>query len=265
MVRINLLVFVAVLLCFNFNIGKFVGTKLGLTASHKATLKDTYYTGYVLAASWAKTTCAMKTCNPNLNIPNNIFNLHGLWPTDLENNNSPADCYYSSLNLPSLSADVQNIVKTYWNSLYGPMESFVGHEWSKHGTCMNFKLANLANVPLNLKALVQNGVNAFNQASDIPREETFIRMSAALSQTYNFYSALASKGIYPGSSLILLEDVQNALKTYFKVSKVNVYCGKTGARTMNISEVRICLSNDFIPVDCPNDTVGCPKQFYYTN
>lgn len=276
MAKINLLVSLVVLLCLSSCLCKYRSSKdqqnsqkAKMFSSQKIQGKNdlagSSYNGYVLATSWAKTTCNIKTCNPNLNIPDNVFNLHGLWPTDLTVDESPADCYSSTLNLQYLSADVQNLVKTYWNSLYGAMQGFVGHEWSKHGTCMIFKQANLANVPANLRAFVQIGVSAFNQPNDIPRQESYIRMSVGLSQTYNVYNVLAAKGINPNNEIKQLQEVQAALKSYFKVNNVGVYCGKTRDGSMNLSEIRICLDNDFKPVNCPKDKVGCPSQFFYRN
>lgn len=280
----QLTVIVAVLLCLGVGLSRHVqseevsvfGQKSNKRSSSrkyspvKASKLDTnlgasFYNGYVLATSWPKTTCAMKTCNPNLNLPGNVFNLHGLWPTDLSTDQSPSDCASDRLNLRSLSADVQRLVATYWNSLYGSMEGFVNHEWTKHGTCMNFMQANLASVPGNLISVVQIGINAFNQANSIARQESYIRMSVALSQTYNIYNALASKGIIPGNKLYNVSDIQNAIRSYFGVSNINVYCGRTNDGTQNISEVRICLNNDFKVVSCPKDKSGCPNQAYYRN
>lgn len=221
------------------------------------------YNGYLLTTKWAKTACLKETCNQGLALPNNFFNLHGLWPECRGSKSCPFFCYQSSLHLTDLSSSTISLLNTYWNTLYSLQSEFISHEWKKHGTCMNFAKVNLAKVNPKFKALVQNGIQAYNESNDIRRQESYIQMAIALSQVYNVYEALASQGITPGDELLERDKVINVIKTYFKVSKISLSCVKAKDGSQNISEIGICLDNEFNPTSCFEDETECPPTFYY--
>eukprot|EP00760_Papus_ankaliazontas_P003083 PhM_4_TR11412/c0_g1_i1/m.19962/K01166/E3.1.27.1; ribonuclease T2 len=62
------------------------------------------------------------------------YTIHGLWP-QFSKSSWPEYCSKENFN-PSAVSNISSILRTFWPSCKGASENhFLGHEWTKHGTC----------------------------------------------------------------------------------------------------------------------------------
>lgn len=224
---------------------------------------DIEYDGYVLATSWANTKCEERTCNSNLNLPKDFFNLHGLWPTNFKQKDSPRECSESNFILSSMPTDVQKWVESYWNSLYGPLHSLVSHEWRSHGTCMNFAHPQPSLLHPAAKPIIEDLQTTNSGNVELLKQAAYIRLSVKLSTSHNIYKALESQKILPGSNSFKSFEIQTALKKHFNISKLEIICQTSKENLSLLQEVRLCLDTNFHVIDCQRDKLACAGQVYY--
>lgn len=97
------------------------------------------YTYFAFEREWPGTVCKTNKCTPQYmgNFDSKNFNLHGLWPSGLESNvcSYPQDCDNTHFSFSNISSSTQNYMNTYWVGLYSNTQTFLDHEWTKHGTC----------------------------------------------------------------------------------------------------------------------------------
>jgi len=193
-----------------------------------------------------------------------FFNLHGLWPNDYEDfRNSPYTCTDTTADINKYSADVQTLVKSFWNSMYSSQNDFLNHEWTKHGTCWTPEPLNYDNVPTEIKGTLVNALSAFKKSED-DKQAAYIQMSISLAQKYNVFNALAASGILPNNQRrVNKTDLDMAFTSYYKVNKYQVICQKDKNGQSMLYEVRICLDLDYRVVNCKELRNECPAQFVY--
>lgn len=223
----------------------------------------TEYDTLVIATEWSGSVCQIKSCNAGRPANTNFFNVHGLWPNVLANfSQTPFDCNDSTVSISSLPMDVQTSLKYYWNSLYTPAESFLNHEWGKHGTCWNPKPDNFDKVPEDLKTIVSQSQGCMSD--ELNHQISYIKTSIAVAQKYNVFAALASQGILPNSQRIIHKDeFLKAMLNSLKVSKYEVICQRNKSGVSLLYEVRICLDKNYNPMDCFALKYNCPLQWVY--
>jgi len=223
----------------------------------------TDYDTLVIATEWSGSVCIAKKCNANRPVNKNFFNLHGLWPNVKDDfSKTPFDCKNSRITISSLPQSIQSSLAYNWNQLYGAADGFLNHEWQKHGSCWNPLVDNMSGVPSELKKVVTDSQNCMR--NDQLHQQNYILTAIAVAQKYNVFSALAASGILPNSQRRLdKKDVVNAINTYFKISKYQVQCVKGDNGVSYLSEVRICLSKNYIPMDCASLRYDCPAQVIY--
>lgn len=226
-------------------------------ASLQAVLPDsnpTNYDSYALAIEWSGTVCKSRKCLPNAPSQPNFFNIHGLWPNVFSNTAaSPSDCSSIPLNFAAMTQDLQQSLNLRWNGLYNDLNSFLTHEWSKHGTCWTPALEKntMAAVPTDIKPLIDQGLLDYNSgnmgASD------FMKVGLALANKYNLFNAFTKIGIVPSATAVYDQTkIAEAVKQSFGVENYELICTKspTSGRSQ-IAEFRLCLSLSYNPIDCP--------------
>jgi ribonuclease I len=222
------------------------------------------YDNLVLATEWAGSICRTRGCTTDRPAIKTFFNLHGLWPNDYEDfRNSPYTCTDTTADINKYSADVQTLVKSFWNSMYSSQNDFLNHEWTKHGTCWTPEPLNYDNVPTEIKGTLVNALSAFKKSED-DKQAAYIQMSISLAQKYNVFNALAASGILPNNQRrVNKTDLDMAFSSYYKVNKYQVICQKDKNGQSMLYEVRICLDLDYRVVNCKELRNECPAQFVY--
>ncbi|XP_023880216.2 uncharacterized protein LOC136068064 [Quercus suber] len=96
------------------------------------------YDYYSLVFQWAKSVCNGRIPCTKPTFP--AFTVHGLWP---QRYHFPPldDCglypQSTQFNNASIPDAVRNNLILYWPNMYGPNEDFWGHEYQKHGSCVD--------------------------------------------------------------------------------------------------------------------------------
>lgn len=221
------------------------------------------YDTLVLATEWSGSVCSLRKCNQGRPVCNSAFNLHGLWPNVREDyRKSPFDCKSTTISIPSLPQDLQNALKYYWNSLYSPASDFLNHEWQKHGSCWNPQAVSIPEVPSDIKPLIIDTLDALT--SEIKHQSSYIKVAIALSQKYNVFKALASRGILPNNERILTKDeILDALENAFGVRNYQILCSKDRTGSSFLTEVRMCLDKNYNPVECYSLQFNCANTMIF--
>lgn len=221
------------------------------------------YDMYILATSWPNSACAVKTCYSNLKLAPATFNLHGLWPQEYAAYSNIHDCTAPTFNYNSKSSSLQSLMGMYWNSLYGNPTFLVTHEYNKHGTCMNYKLADSNKVNTKVRTQHQAGLQSQTSGSSSAQEDAYINMAISLSKMYNVYDMLAKEGILPSDSAISSQKVADSIKKQFGVNNIHLLCKTDGHGRSLLSEVRICVDVFYNPRDCYDSKLYCSMDIYY--
>ncbi len=223
------------------------------------------YNSLVLATSWAGTTCRVKKCNNNRPPIKTFFNLHGLWPNDSEVfENTPFNCLNSNVKMSVLPKEVQDLTNMYWNPLYGSAETFLNHEWTKHGTCWIPQPLDANVCPSEIRKLVEDAALTASNNQALKQSDYF-KVSIALAQKYNIFSALASSGILPHNNKKYGRDIiERALFSYFKVNALDIKCAKNPATGDSmLQEVRVCMDLNYQIISCRRHNMQCANQILY--
>lgn len=189
---------------------------------------------YILSTQWIPGWCAVGTgksgadldethaCQQQVSQP---LMYHGLWPEN-SNGTYPADCSaVPELNTAKLSFN--NPFSSYLSNV----DSFINHEWSKHGTCSSYYYAGLESV--NEREYYQQVNNYFTKSIAL-----YKNISLA---TFNFKSSAES-----------IQQQIHRLNPQIPVKSIMVMCDKD-QNTQFLTGLWFCVSksdNKFI--NCPN-------------
>lgn len=224
------------------------------------------YDGLMLATSWPATVCRAKTCNPGRPQIKNYFNLHGLWPQDMTDfRNSPQDCSDVLITAGQMPDDVYYQFTNYWNALFGEEYRLINHEWTKHGSCWNAKPKDMNQIPEEIKNTITRAIET-NGRSVRDHQHNYILIAIDLAKKYNHYNALATNGIFPSNvKPVSKSDILAAIQSYYNVQSFTILCEKTSKLSGQslLSEIRICLDLNYLPIECDSLIVKCPQQIIY--
>ncbi|GAB4814804.1 hypothetical protein N2152v2_001850 [Parachlorella kessleri] len=175
--------------------------------------EDAPFDLFLLVWTYSPGFCMKEKCTVD---PISAFTLHGLWP-EFENGKWPQYCKTGSAagSLPDDTAEL----RCKWESFKGPDEEFWAHEWDKHGTCAQPVVGN---------------------------RPTYFRTTLDLDEMYDLDEALAAHDVTPSDShSYAAEDLLNAISDSYGAAPLLKCKGKS------LVEVRMCLSLDLKPIDCP--------------
>lgn len=214
------------------------GARLSPQTSSERKLLQSSYDYLFLVQQWPGTCFGISggCCNNN---GYTEWTLHGLWP-NYNNGRFPSSCDpnnpYDNSEISDLMSSIQNNWPTF--SCHGGEASFLGHEWSKHGTCTENVIAD------------DGSGNA---------EHAYFNAALNLHGQNDIYNTLANASITPGDSYSL-SSVTDALSAAFGTAYVQ--CDKKG----NLWQAFTCFDpTAATPQDCPTAPGGdeCPDTVYY--
>lgn len=224
------------------------------------------YDNYMLATEWIASVCRVKTCNPSIPTQTTFFNVHGLWPNLLEKpSSSPQSCSVIPLVMSSLPADLQSMLWTRWNSLYNEQTGFLTHEWEKHGTCWNPVLPQsmIDGIPSDLKPSVVKFISDYQ--AGLRLSEDYLRLTLMLAAKYNPFAILTAGGVKPNNSnTVTVGDIIQVYKQSLGISKMSIICSKSRDGLSLLTEIRVCLSLNYNPIDCGSLIItGCAQSIVF--
>lgn len=237
------------------------------TLTPNAPPQSSQYDVYMLATEWAGTTCRVQNCNSNIPSQSQYFNLHGLWPNiNAKPSTSPQNCTSVPLNYDALPRTVQNSLWISWNSLYNDENSFVSHEWDKHGTCWDPTMAppaTINQVPTALRPLVDQSITDYQGGYRGPTN--YLQTAIQLAHMYNPFDVLASGNVLPDdTNKVQISQIRAIYKAKFGINNMSIVCVKTSDGRYLLSEVRICLTLTYNPTDCGSTIIqGCQQDLIY--
>ncbi|KAK1917208.1 hypothetical protein P3342_012053 [Pyrenophora teres f. teres] len=183
--------------------------------------------------------------------PVDSWTVHGLWP-DLCDGTYEANCdssrSYSNISaiLNSFGAtDLLSYMSTYWKDYQGKDDSFWGHEWSKHGTCVSTLAP-----------------DCYDEHKPTEEVVDFFQKTVDLFKTLPSYEWLSEAGITPSTSkTYTFSDIQNAIQAKRPGVSVTLGC-KSGAlnEIWYHFDVRGSLqTGDFVPANPDGSKSSCPQ------
>ena len=187
------------------------------------------YDYYELVQQWSIALCSdgTFTCQSS----SQFFTLHGMWP-QLTDGDWPCTCTNEAFD-PAAVASIMPQLETYWVSLNGPTTTFLGHEWTKHGTC----------------------------AEDVfPTQLDYFSGVLSLLSKFNATVGLAAAGIVPSNAkAVPLTAFKDAINKYTN-GTVAVTCDSSGYVTGLIQ----CITKAGKSMDCPaNVPDACSSSNVY--
>lgn len=206
------------------------------------------YDRYLLATSWAGTTCIFNNCTHGGK--DKIFNLHGLWPSTA--GQSPEDCSKVNFKEQNLSPYLQQNLFDYWNSYYHDNWEFLDHEITKHGSCWNPAAGDFQQMDQQLAQIIQS----YNPSDDYSKINTFLTLTVQLSELTNPYTALADNNIVPGDQTYNIDDILNVFANANGManSVIPVCLAEKSSGNLYLAELRFCIDLNFKPLTCdPSD------------
>ncbi len=80
--------------------------------------------------------CLEKHCTAAYlgHLESDSVNYHGVWPNKLDGNH-PFFCSQEEYDPSKLTSATRDQLLNVWNGLYSSTDSFLSHEYTKHGTC----------------------------------------------------------------------------------------------------------------------------------
>ncbi len=204
----------------------------------------------MFATGWSGSICKFHHCT-HYGI-DNIWNLHGLWPSD-GNKMAPQNCVQSYFGESDYDQYVKENIYKFWNSYYNPNWGFIHHEIQKHGTCWNPESGDKSVMNPKLASVIEK----FNESDEFSHINTFLELTIELSKFLDVYGLLAKDEIVPGDDKEYdIDDILNALKPKFKEYSVIPLCLKD--RPTNayfLAELRFCLDLNFEATECDRTKV----------
>jgi hypothetical protein len=252
---------------------KIFGALLLVSISFGVSLGDNNYTYYVHAQEWQGTACDKHDCTGNDTYANkDQWNIHGLWPSIPSSIVIPSFCTNEAFNWDSFSSSLQEELVENWSGLYSTEDSFLDHEWSKHGTCWDWTLGDFSEMPL----VIQDILKSTSTSND---QSQFFQLVLTIHKHYNIYSVLQQKGIVPSNTTpYTSQDIAAALDTAFGLHTYILSCnsgtpssvvsderrtkgfldfqlegGLTSADKL-VSQIELCLDLNYKAINCPTPT-----------
>jgi len=203
------------------------------------------YDRYMLATSWAGTTCKFNDCTHYGE--DNWFNSHGLWPSTA--NNSPQDCKTINFQEQNLSPYLKQSLYTYWNSFYHDNWEFLDHEITKHGSCWNPKFGDQRIMDPALAQVIQ-GYNSGDKFSEI---NTFLTLAVSLAKIVDPFASLKKAGIVPSDTATY--KIEQVLGVFSELnglqnSLIPVCLAEKSTGNLYLAELRFCTDLNFKPIAC---------------
>ena len=214
------------------------------------------YDYYAFALEWAGTVCKFKNCVEDHSAAA-TWNLHGLWP-NANNGQHPFMCTNVPTDWDNLPQNLVSTLGLYWSGLYSSQQTFLDHEWTKHGTCWRTDYGNITAMPSSVQSLAQSARNNKQNSAD------YFRLVVALSKNvYRIYEILVSGGITPSNTdKYTYAQIKAAMDKGFgggKVTKFKVNCQLDESGLPYLSDVLICVDKNYNPQDCAfSVTSNCP-------
>lgn len=146
--------------------------------------------------------------------PRDIFNIHGLWPTN--GATSPENCAPFNFNENSLDQSFKPTLYRHWNGYHGTNWGFIRNELSKHATCWK-RLIPTSSRPNRRISLVLNSLGGNGPFS---KYNAFVRVAVELSKMLNIYQTLQQAGISPNNNRrYTISSILSAMNTKIGLSK----------------------------------------------
>lgn len=221
--------------------------------------KGSSYTSYVHAQEWGGSICTENSCSASTSgaATRTTWNIHGLWPDGGTQNEF---CTNQAFNWGSFSSTLQGQLEQFWSGLYSTESDFLSHEWTKHGTCWNWTLGDLSEMPSTIQAILK-GTSSSNSQSQ------FFELVLMIHAHYDTYSALSSQGITPSDTKAYMSsDIVAALDKAFGPKNYILQCVSgspkntgfliekaegLGSSSLLLNQVEICLDLNYKPMACP--------------
>lgn len=223
------------------------------------------YDGYVLAMEWAGGLCKTSKCTKNRPIQLNYFNIHGLWPTILNNSFlSPSFCHANHIDYSHLSSKLRIRIWGHWNALYKPEDWFLDHEWLRHGTCWTPQLLSpveTSKLPDYLQDTILEASNAYKSGNYDPNY--FLQVALSLASNYNPAALLAANNIHPDSSKQITTDRLVSALAKVNITNFGAVCQVDNRGKSMLTEIHLCFSPSYNPIDCDRQDIKCPRMFVY--
>lgn len=171
--------------------------------------------------------------------PNNIWTVHGIWPTKL-GTVGPGFCdNYNPFDANGLKK-IENELDYYWTPIHvqGPKTHFWSHEWTKHGTCAT-------------------------SISQLSTQAKYFSQGLEWAKNYNMYNILGAAGIAPGHEYTV-QNIRNGIKSVLNKNP-QILCYTNKKRQTSLLEVRLCFDKSLTLVDCDGTAVGKGSGNLLTN
>ena len=207
--------------------------------------REVKYDRYLLATSWAGTTCKFHQCSHYG--ADEIFNLHGLWPSTA--GQSPQNCSTVNFKEQNLSPYLKQNLFLYWNSFYHENWEFLDHEITKHGSCWNPEYGDQQVMDKNLADIIQS----YDASDDYSKINTFLTLTLKLSMIVNPYKALSDNGIVPSNTQnYKIDEILDIFVSMYGISDsvMPVCLAEKSTGKLYLAELRYCLNLDFQPIEC---------------
>lgn len=203
------------------------------------------YDRYLLATSWAGSTCKFHDCTHYGS--DEIFNLHGLWPSTA--GQSPQDCNTVNFKEQNLSPYLKQHLFSYWNSFYHDNWEFMDHEITKHGSCWRPDYGDLKAMNKTLADIIQS----YDASDDYSKINTFLTLTVNLSMIINPYKILKDNGIVPSDVVqYAIDDILTVFKNLHGVNNsiMPVCLAEKSTGKLYLGELRFCVDVNFTPIAC---------------
>ncbi|QKF94273.1 ribonuclease T2 [Fadolivirus algeromassiliense] len=169
------------------------------------------------------------------NFTNDYFNIHGIWPNDL-NGSWPQFCNQSNnFNVTVLDPIYTNLT-IYWTDFINPIR-FWEHEYLKHMTCIN--------------------------QTDLYGDYKYFWYGLELRQQLDLFDSLSRANIMPTNAHSYLKS--NVIDTIKKTFNTDVVI--TCTNNSIIEEIRFCMDKSFKLFNCPDNEFGqeCKSKYLMYN
>lgn len=206
------------------------------------------YNHYVLAFQWPNTICSVHQCTNYSR--DKKFTLHGLWPSATKGPHVQ-NCSYVKLQKRFKQSKLFQRISKNWIGLYHSTDSFLRHEWNKHGTCFNIKSGNTEKMPSKISRTVRKYRKLIGGRSNKDLlVESYFSVALSLFEEYNPKNILSVDKIVPQSGkAIKLWDIKRSFTKHFGKDSFQVICYNQHGKSM-IQEIRICLSLNYRVQSC---------------
>ena len=203
------------------------------------------YQFYIFATQWAGSSCALKRCTHRP--PRDIFNIHGLWPTN--GNTSPQNCAPFNFNENNIDASFRTTLYNFWNGYHGTNWGFVKYELSKHGTCWQRELPSSARANGRILPIL----NSYDSRNPFSKYNLFLKISVELSKILDIFNTLKAGGVLPDDNrayqISLILSIMNN-KLGLQTGVIPVCERRTSLRDTLLLELRFCADFGYNFFNC---------------